>query len=153
MKLLLALAAVALLAGCDSQTDSTETRYAGELLLNDPSYETLSAPDTVFAGQSFSVRVYTRAGGCDRQGDVETQIEGQSAEVRPFDIAVDPGPGRFCNAMEYYFPHRATLMFSEPGVVTLRATGVSTNSSSPFPIGAPRISVERRVVVVSRGRS
>ena len=150
MKLLLSLFLV-LLAGCDSQSDRTETRFPGNLLRNDPNIETITAPDTVVVGRSFAITVFTSGGGCFRKGDEEVAVSGLAAEIRPFDVFVDPGPDGACTADLVYYPHTAAVTFAEPGRATLRAIGSGGEGGfGPPPVGAPLVTVERAIVVVAR---
>ena len=145
MKLSIALTAVALLAGCDSQSAGTETRFPGTLVQNALGVETLAAPDMVVAGRPFTVAVVTAGGGCVRQGDVEVA----KVDVRPFDVFVDPGPGGACTRDLIYFEHTATVTFRTPRTATVRAIGSDASSFAPQS-GLVPVVVERRVVVVAR---
>ena len=151
MKPILALAALALLAGCDS-AGGGETRVPGELVRNEFDFPALAVPDTVVVGQQFTATTFTIGGGCYRIGDTEATVGNVSAEVRPFDLFLDPGPNGACTADLAYFPHTATFAFRQPGTATVRVVGTAGRSGFGVPTAeTPRVTIEKTVVVVARG--
>lgn len=149
MKPVLTLAVLLSLAGCDTMAGA-ETRFPGTLLRNDPNYETITAPDTVVAGRPFAVAVFTVGGGCFQRGDEEVVVGSRVAEIRPFDVFVDPGPNGACTADLAYYPHAVAFAFAEPGTAVLRAIGTAGGGGfGPPAVGAPLVTVERTVVVVA----
>ena len=145
-----AVFAVVPTTGCDS-ADAGETRAPGVLVQNPPDYPALTAPDTVVVGRPFTVTTFTAGGGCVRKGDTEVAVTSLMAEIRPFDLFVDPGPDGACPAFLTYYPHTATFAFQETGTATVRVLGAAEPSGFGPPLAAaPLVTVEKAVVVVAR---
>lgn len=153
MKSALALAALALLTGCDvlSGPDFSESRQVAALVLSDPYTETLSAPDTVVAGVPFEITVLTVGGGCVKLGDTELSVEPQMAELRPYDRVLTPrGENAACTLELTYLPHTVLVTFSEPGRAVVRAVGVSYLAPVEGIATSDPVEVEKAVTVVAR---
>ena len=72
-------------------------------------------PDSVRQGQSFMVRITTAGGGCMRQGDDEVQVEGNTADITPYDIIITPRDGSGCNLFAVDYHHVVGLAFPAVG--------------------------------------
>ena len=140
MKLFLALAAVALLAGCDSSAD--DERPLGRLRSQDAS--AIAAPDTVTAGIPFEVTVTTAGSGCEERIETDVSISGHLVVIRPYDIRLDPN-ARVCPDIYITHRHAARVTVDAPGRAVVRAVGRWTVNGRPG-----EIEVERTVVVVAR---
>ena len=138
--------AAASLAACDT-VGVAPTPYPAVLHRNDPYYETITAPDTVVAGQPFVAVVRTSGGICARQGDTTTRVSGRVAEITPTDLA-GTDPDAFCAAILTIFEHRAEVVFAEPGPATIRAVGASDYAPPGSAVVVERVEVERAVVVL-----
>ncbi len=149
MKQLAPFAACLALAACDTSGPDA-LRIPGELLRNAPNFPALTAPDTVIVGRQFTVTTFTIGGGCFREGDTEFTSDEGSAEVRPFDFFLDPGPDGACTADLAYYPHTATFALFRPGVATIRVVGTAGRPGFGAPTPeTPRVAVEKTVVVVA----
>jgi len=80
----------------------------------------ITAPDTVFVGQSFSVLVRTYGDGCVSQGGTEVQSVGLSIDVKPYDVH---SGARICTDILNMFDHTATLTVTRPGTAQIRFHG------------------------------
>ena len=138
--------AAASLAACDT-VGAGPTPYAGVLYQNDPYTETITAPDTVVAGQPFVAVVRTSGGGCERQGDTMARVSGRVAEITPTDLTIADS-NTACTAILQVFQHRAEVAFAEPGPATIRAVGASEFALPGSAVVVERVEVERPVVVL-----
>lgn len=146
MKHLALLLLLASLAACD--TDGAEAaRYPGVLYQNDPLTETITAPDTVVAGQSFVATVRTVGGGCERLGDTTTRVTGRVAEITPTDFSTS-GPDGACATILRVFEHQAEVVFAESGTAVIRAIGASVTAPNDETVIVDRVEVERHVAVL-----
>lgn len=139
MKLLSALAAVLLLAGCDSGYQPDFQRAPG-ILSAESGVNTISVPDEVRAGQTVAVTVVTIGGGCERKGDTEVSVEARTVEIRPFDETERAAEA--CTLLLKRFPHTALVTFPEVGQAVVRAVGRDSAGDEAV--------VERVVTVVPR---
>lgn len=101
----------------------------------------LDAPDTVAAGVPFTVSVRTYGGGCIDEGDTQVGIDGQTVEIRPFDVFPTDLPDNYaCPSILRFYSHIASVRLDRAGVATLRAIGrVSPGDSTT--------TIERTLVV------
>ena len=131
MKLFLALAAVALLAGCDTFRDSEPEyqRVAGSLSMTESNPATITVPELVRAGEDVPVTVYTTGSTCEKEGDTEFAFVNGVLEIQPFDLTRVLQENEDCGLLLQYFEHTIIVRFSEPGPATVRATGSTPGAS------------------------
>ncbi len=141
--LLLATAALAACAGANPFGRDEERRPGVLLLYSTRPERPLAAPDTVQAGVDFQVTATTLGGGCERQGETETEVRGSVATVKPYDYT-DVG-AEACTDILKFFPHTATLRFATPGEALLRVQGRRVGPDTPSE-GVP-VTLEKRIVV------
>ena len=86
----------------------------------------IDAPTAARRGEHFEVRVRTYGGGCIRQGETSTAVEGLRAGVTPYDI--DSGAG-VCTSELRVFDHTARLRFDDtgPAIITVRGRRLPEN--------------------------
>lgn len=141
----IAMAAAALVAlGCSSGTEpgaqpgggAPDRRVLGTIEHYGDA-AVVSVPDTVVAGETFTVRVRTYGGGCVSQGHTEAKVSGTQAMITPFDIRSD---AEVCTQELRFFDHAAELRFEQPGTAEVVVRGVRKP-------GDEVITIERRVVV------
>ena len=93
----------------------------GILELYDTSAETAVPPSAV-VGQPFEVAVHTLGpSGCYSLGNTEVEQSARSADIAPFDRVRQDGG---CNDMVYELRHVVQIVFTQPGVATIRFHGV-----------------------------
>lgn len=119
IRLLHVTALILVATGCTALLGPGETRRLGVIdFYQDP--VVIAVPDTVQAGAAFEVSVRTYGGGCITKGDTETQVEGLTAEVRPYDLH---SGAEVCTDELRIFDHRATLAFEQAGLAEVRFHG------------------------------
>lgn len=118
-----ALAAFVLAGACsDSPTGGNQTvREIGIIRYQDFDVD-ITVPATARAGQAFTVRVITRAGGCSNADDTEVIVIGSNAVVTPYDIRTT-GSNLTCGDQLQVFTHTASVGFSVPGPATVTVVG------------------------------
>jgi hypothetical protein len=125
---------------CSSpMASSDQVRVVGTIAgfnLNGPR---IDVPDTVAAGQTFTVEVTTYGNGCTSEGDTEVRLQPQRAVVTPYDVQ-RRAEGVVCPDILNVFRHRATLRFEQPGVARVTIQGIQEPSGEV-------ITVERTVLV------
>lgn len=134
-----------LLSGCGSLFDpSDRVRYErrpGTLAFySDPVQVTV--PDSVSAGNRFSVRVTTYGGGCSKQGPTDVKTNGLLAVVRPFDYDVAANSNVICPSILTFYKREAVVTFARPGAATVRIYGRQEPGEDP-------LVVERTVIVTA----
>lgn len=118
--LALALFAVAL-ASCDLSTGLIEERRVGTI--GYPENVLIAMPDTVDAGQAFTVTVRTLGpDGCWERDRTEVDVSGLRVTIVPYDIR-RVGGGAVCTAAIVEIMHDATLTFGQPGVGRIDVMG------------------------------
>jgi hypothetical protein len=105
--------------GCSSLTGPGRERVIGTLEHHGDSV-VVSVPDTVAAGEAFTVAVRTYGGGCMEKGDTEVEVRGLRATVTPYDIRVEAD---VCTAILKLFEHTATLHFEGAGTAEVVMRG------------------------------
>lgn len=128
----------ALASACTSITEPEETRVVGSVWFYQQPVVVV-VPDTVDAGVPFTVRVHTYGGGCERKGETEAYVRGDSAIVFPFDYTYQ-GEEYGCEDILKVFEHATTLTFADRGTARVEVHGRA------FPENEPRTDV-RDVVV------
>jgi hypothetical protein len=109
------LGLVALVFGCDSPTGPEEERVAGIIAGVNPDGPHIVVPDTVQAGEAFTVVVRTYgADGCVRKGETKVEMEGRTAVVAPYNLR-HVGEEVVCLDVLQTIEHTATLQFDEVG--------------------------------------
>lgn len=83
----------------------------------------VEAPDTVAAGEAFTVTVRTYGGGCTSKGStrVEDTVEG-GVLITPIDVTRE-GPDVVCPGILKRLTHEATLTFGATGERTITVRG------------------------------
>lgn len=116
---LLAAAVIASTASCSVFGAGDETRRIGVIsYYSEPVL--IDAPTTARTGEHFDVRVRTYGGGCIRQGETSTTVEGLRAGVTPYDI--DSGASA-CTDELRTFEHTARLRFDGAGLAIITVRG------------------------------
>jgi hypothetical protein len=88
-------------------------RVPGRIDLDEQRSSFLQVPESTGAGQSFEVTVVTSGDGCQSIGDVEVTLEGDVANLVPYDIrTLDSRP---CTLEIKKFVHVITLQFDAVG--------------------------------------
>jgi len=96
------------------------------------------APGTARVGERFDARITTYGGGCISEDTIIVSASGLNAEVVPMQSV---RMGVVCTAELRISPRPVSMVFSEPGVATIRVTGRAAPGDS-------LIAVRRRVQVV-----
>ena len=121
-KTIILLACSSLLA-CDWLTGPEEELVIGVLNAGGVSVGVLEAPDSVVAGEDFTVIVSTFRVGCMRGDGARVRVEGPVATITPFDWEVTPGDGEACPASGGRLPREVRLRLHDSGQGTLRVVG------------------------------
>lgn len=118
----LLLGLLALMFGCGDVTGPETERVRGIIIGIQPDDPYIVAPDTVQAGEPFTVTVRTYGlNTCWRKG--ETEIDpGRATVLEPFDIKV---MGADCADEIQQFEHTVTLTFEEEGEALIGILGRS----------------------------
>ncbi|MEP7271735.1 MAG: hypothetical protein ABI882_09530 [Acidobacteriota bacterium] len=146
MSLLLMLTAFSGSSSSLQRTPAREVRILGLLdvsLLADG--ETISAPKTVRAGESFQVTVTTSGGGCEKGGDISVILGEAHADLMVFDTTVATRPHVACTMIYKRLAHTATVQFSRTGEAVIRVWGRRVGSDTPS-FGSPTV-IEHRLRV------
>lgn len=118
---LLTLSFLAAAAGCDSFLGPAEQRAVGIIEGLQGDAPAIEIPDTVRAGQDFTVAVQTVwHDGCARKGETAVEFDGASATVTPYDVIRE---GAMCTQAVQQFTHTATVRFSQPGTARVHVRG------------------------------
>ena len=105
----------------------------------------IEGPDTVRAGETFTVTITTGGGGCERVGDEGVLLAERDAIVMVYDFTSANRPGVICTEELKALRHEVPLTFSKPGEAVIRVWGRKQTRTSP-PYGEPTV-IERRLVV------
>ena len=116
-RLLVVLSAVAFLA-CDNEPlVPDDDRVIGYIDFSDIRGYEPQIPETATATVPLEMAVWTMGSGCHTGGDTEVAIEGRTAVVTPYD-SLDFGAGG-CTEQLKRFEHKATVVFSDPGIAEI----------------------------------
>jgi hypothetical protein len=110
------------LFGCDWLTGPEGELVIGVLNTGGVSIGLLEAPDSVAAGEDFTVVVSTLDVGCVRGAGARVRVEGQVATITPFDRETTPGEGQAC-AGGGLLPREVRLRLHGSGQGLLRLVG------------------------------
>lgn len=135
----LPLALVALALGCDTATEPEEVRVVGVITGFKPDDPQIVTPDTVNAGEEFTVSVSTYGNGCVEKGSTEYEVDGLDATITPYDIEIRGGTIA-CTDVLKELTHTATLQFAGAGIARVTVQGRQRPRGDP-------VTVERSVVV------
>ena len=114
--------------GQDFDTRRSLIRFRGDTAL-------VNISDAV-AGEPVTITISVEFGACDELGRTDTSMDGMVATIEPFDrFAVDI----LCNSNVVFGEHTATVVFSQPGLGTIRILGRDFRTGE--------ITVERSVTV------
>ncbi len=114
--------------GPDFDTLRSQIRIAGDTAV-------VSISDAV-AGEPVTITVGVTMGFCDELGPTKTDVDGMVVTIEPFDrFARDS----FCELAIVFGEHTATVVFSQPGLGTVRVLGQNLQGDE--------IIVERSVTV------
>ena len=123
---------IAAACGRPSGPAPTVVRQPG-ILAGDRSDAVIQAPERGTVGVPVLVIVRTVGGGCVRQGETESHVDGLAADVTPFDsFTVMLPPNMACTMERRVFSHHASLVFARAGVATVRAHGRKEVDGSPI---------------------
>lgn len=100
----------------------------------------VTVPETVEVGETFSVTVVTYGNGCIDAGETDVRLEPQRAEIRPYDYNVTPG--RPCDDTLNRYEHAATVIFTKEGEAEVVVYGQRLAET-----GATNTQVSRTVTV------
>ena len=115
------------LAACDG---SRTVREVGVISSYGDTEEVILAPDTVQAGETFTVTVQTFGDGCVDADDMEVAITSDLAVLTPYDLIIIPGRNVACPQIEKRPEHNAQVVFEEPGSATLRVKGMLRDATN-----------------------
>ena len=135
-------AAAGLLAAqaCSLLLPDREKREAAVLEhYGDPARVTV--PQTVAAGVPFTVRVSSYGGGCVRSGGTDVSGQGNTVDVRPYDLRTT-GENVVCTSDLKMYDHDVTLSLPTPGTGTIRIHGRRLPGDEP-------VVIERTVTVTA----
>lgn len=90
----------------------------------------INLPDTVTHGERLSVDVMTYGGWLPEKGDVEVEVTGLEATIRPYDLDTTP-PDGLCSSELLVHTHTADVRFVEAGQAQIRVMGVREGPESP----------------------
>jgi len=120
--LALALSVLTLLgavSSCEDPGGPKEERRVGVVAYyGDP--VVVTAPDTVLAGEPFSVSVRTYGDGCVSKDGTEVQSADLTVDITPYDVH---SGARFCTDILNMFDHALTLNVAQSGTALLRFHG------------------------------
>lgn len=106
----------------------------------------VAAPDTVLAGDPFTVTVTTiGANGCWQPTDASLELDEAAAVITPYD-AVLSGPDIGCTDALKDLPHQVRVRFTRRGEAVLRVRGRRVTGSD-FTAGE-EVVVEKRIQVL-----
>lgn len=108
-----------LAAACESPVSPDEILVVGTLSHEPDFGPAIEVPDSVDAGQAFTVIVRTVGSGCERMGPTETVADASAATVTPYDYTRDRGSGIICDAILKLFQHEASVRFPDAGQATV----------------------------------
>ena len=102
----------------------------------------IEAPDTVFAGQSFVVKVNTIGpSGCRQADAVDLTRSGPAIQLTPWDRHSGAG---VCTTVASYLSHTAILTIEHAGAWTIRASGRRVRGENEAEVA---VTAERTVYV------
>ncbi len=110
-RLLLFLTAMLSSASCGI-LGAKEERVVGEIELSN-SFALPSAPDTVLVSVDFVVSLTTIWDGCDREGEIEVRVVGNTASITPYIYRYTGGGD--CNDILAFRAHDLTVRFDVVG--------------------------------------
>lgn len=119
-RVLAASAAVLLAAGC-SVLGLDYDREPANLEYSEFHPVSVTLPDSVTAGQAFTVEVASYGGGCIEKDDAEVRVDGLAADVSVFHRR--PTGDRSCHFGIDVLRHEARVTFRERGAATVRVHG------------------------------
>ncbi len=128
LKFLLPLILLLALSACDG---GRTVREVGLISSYGATEEVILAPDTVQAGETFTVTVQTYGNGCVEADDVEVAITDNLAILTPYGLISIPGRNEACPEVERRPEHTSQIVFEEPGSATLRVRGMLKDNANP----------------------
>ena len=76
-----------------------------------------------------TVRIWTKSGGCTRQGPTEVTSEGLVVTIRVFDSVLVHAPRDYgCPDIERFGRRAVAIRFSQPGLGVVRVVGADTTT-------------------------
>ena len=126
-KLTAALAGVVLVVCAASPSgggspDSPGKRVPGTLVQYGEALQVI-VPEAVDRGEAFEVDVTVYGGGCVGEGDLEVEVKGLQASIRPYDYDVSV-PGFGCTLELIIYTRTASLRFDTPGRAQVHVLGL-----------------------------
>jgi hypothetical protein len=126
-RVVLSAAVFASILSCDDWMGTDGDNRLGVIaFFGDP--VVVSVPDTVFAGESFTVSVRTYGGGCVSEGGTKVKIDSLSVDVTPYDIH----RGRVCADVLNMFDHTASVTLDYPGDAQIIIHGMQMPDDIPI---------------------
>ena len=117
-KLVLLVLAVGFTSSCGDPLGSDEDGRLGVIeFYGDP--VAVSVPDTVLAGQLFSVSVTTYGNGCVSLGRTEVKTDSLSVDITPYDLHT----GRYCEDILHIIDHTASISLAHSGTAQISFHG------------------------------
>ena len=98
----------------------------------------LTAPDTVTAGEDFTITISTFGGGCVTVGDAAVVVNAAGADVLVYDFTSALTADAVCDASLVRLTHTVTLRFDQPGEMHLRVWGRHLGPDGPA-LGEPTV--------------
>jgi len=83
----------------------------------------VEVPSSVTAGTPFTVKVTTYGGGCISEDTTVVKVDGQRADVVPYQRIYQPGPNGACTMELRVTRRQASVVFDAPGSGVVRVIG------------------------------
>lgn len=136
---IVALGSMVLILGCSSAVGLDQERRIGVIAGFNEDDPRIEAPDTVAAGEPFTVTVTTYGNTCVEKGDTEVRTQDLEATVTPYDFYT-VGETIVCGEVLNLFEHTVALTFAEPGTARVIVRGRESRSDDG-------LAVRREIVV------
>src|SRR5712692_1101586 len=123
-RILLTPAALALLNGCAAYAWRLAPSVVDSPQANVAAFQT---PDSVASAADATVTVWTRSGGCTRQGRAELNTGNNLATIHLYDSVLVRAPSNsLCPEVLRHTRHVFHIQFSQPGTAIIRVIGRDT---------------------------
>ena len=112
-------------------TAGSTLRKVGITEFYNESDDVVLVPDSVQAGEAFTVTVQTYGGGCTEADDIEVSIAEGVAVLTPYDLTYIPGENEGCDDILKRLSHATQLTFEQPGSASLQIRGRKVGGDNP----------------------
>lgn len=123
----LSLTLLLFLAACDNSNFRRELGVIESDITVDEAV--LSAPERAQVGVPFNITVRTIGGGCTEADGMESEVVGDLAVLRPYDVTLIPSGDVVCPAIVTRPEHTAQITFERAGSATIRVEGRSESGT------------------------